>query len=844
LGRAHVSFSASPAPLRHLEEAALFCPPGSACPRRRMEPSQTRRVVLLVDLQPLLALHDPAAYSASVLAAARRLLSFPALSSSLFACKPFFSSLSPLLSTSAIHRLLGKSAAFLSFDRPSCTLDSLARTLASLSFAPAAPGDGFAERLGPSRASLTAESLFQLAYDCTWEPSAEVAAGMDGIFSVRPNLVVMFSHVPQSSKCLSEFLDLGAGDELLSNVDEICAKFVRTFSSVSALFIARDVHFSWLDVSVESSHLSGDALNTRIIEKGIKGLGWGFCSTDAIALGSVLIPFGLIYPYVGCQLSSGSIDKFGRGRAELSLEISDVSGKPLECKICDLDMFVLSLQRENTDICEIFSQDFGGDIAKILVKKVWNINEQPKVESKVYASLQLRGFPREFRQDQRTEDSGGSFHGKTEGHLPDVVLKMFSGKKGEVIAGKPAWQLLLAFLYRRSLCAFVSVSSSNGNSLLSILRPFTVHSAVMYLMDSSWTDGGMLTLDAGSNTCASAVSKDIKRLVNLAIYYFSAKYGVNRREDTVSEEGASCDVMVASEIAKLLLKKPKDVAAKYKSSNGPSLPSNSAIHNEVNKVREHELQMLFRLEILQSKVCSSIEENLRLKMVKDICLLLENIEFDLQGGMFAGESLIEFAGRTIKARYEHSLEDIVHRIYTAMEFFSFDGVDGGDSASLPNSNSEPQRDEEEDAICKDVAGTSGNPFCQNTTAVGNSSHAQEINENRVQRSMEHAENNVLMTAQERREKARRFSHFTSWRQNLQRVWAPKQAKVDKPILDSFHRSSHKRRRHLSRKDMVCETPMMRPKDPAVQQDDDREERKIRLGNASLSKALFHSEYDP
>lgn len=56
------------------------------------------------------------------------------------------------------------------------------------------------------------------------------------------------------------------------------------------------------------------------------------------------------------------------------------------------------------------------------------------------------------------------------------------------------------------------------------------------------------------------------------------------------------------------------------------------------------------MEILQSEVSSSIDDNAKLKFVKDICLLLENIEFDLQGSVFTGESLMDFAGRTIKAR--------------------------------------------------------------------------------------------------------------------------------------------------------------------------------------------------
>lgn len=65
----------------------------------------------------------------------------------------------------------------------------------------------------------------------------------------------------------------------------------------------------------------------------------------------------------------------------------------------------------------------------------------------------------------------------------------------------------------------------------------------------------------------------------------------------------------------------------------------------------HELQILFRMEILRSTIGASIEEPAKQKIIKEICSLLGNIEFNLQGGLFRGESLLEFAGRTIKARY-------------------------------------------------------------------------------------------------------------------------------------------------------------------------------------------------
>lgn len=66
------------------------------------------------------------------------------------------------------------------------------------------------------------------------------------------------------------------------------------------------------------------------------------------------------------------------------------------------------------------------------------------------------------------------------------------------------------------------------------------------------------------------------------------------------------------------------------------------------------------MELLQSKVAGCLEETVKKKMVKEICSLLQNIEFYLQGDFLCGESLLEFAGRTIKSRYVMILQ--VHLI--------------------------------------------------------------------------------------------------------------------------------------------------------------------------------------
>lgn len=709
-----------------------------------MDPSQTRRVVLLVDLHPLLTIQDPPQYAAAVLAAARRLLAFRPLSDTLFSCKLFFSSLSPLLSTSWIHRLFGKSAAFLSFDRPSEIVASLSRILSSVSSNSSACDGDVMERLGLPRASLMSESLFQLAYDCMWEPRADSSTGKNGISPVRSNMIVMFSPLPQSFKGLAQFLDVSVDDKIMSNINEFQDKFISSFCSVNELFISRDVHFTWLHVDLDSPQFFGSP-HKQFIEKGIRDMGWSLCSTDAVALGAVFIPFGLIYSYIGYQLPSDSVGALGRGRAELSLEISDVCRKPLECKCCDLEVLVLSLRREMEGILDLFSQD-SGDIARIQLRDVLRVNDLSKVHSQMHAALLLRGFPGDSRQDVNIENFTEAIHEKADIFFPDKVLELFREDGGAAVAGKPIWQLLLAFLHRRRNCAFVSVDRGNGHSLLGIMMPFTVHSAIMYIVDYSKVDSrtpklndwmnllsvlppeparaknhrkkrnkflsmlrdlnydcfrkhvfgqnGDANFEVGladlyfANGCnnsktlrffqcwmkqfekcnhsflkvsnpevfsdpkeatserstssqqettvlvsplhsteenhqfadmneeypsyisiqslesfSESVSKKVEsilssekadlsllaeRVVKLVVHYFSVKFGADGSEDPVPI-GDDRTAVVAAEVTKLLLKRPKVVAAKYKSSNVPPPPSETGVPGEVKKVREYPL---------------------------------------------------------------------------------------------------------------------------------------------------------------------------------------------------------------------------------------------------------------
>ena len=48
----------------------------------------------------------------------------------------------------------------------------------------------------------------------------------------------------------------------------------------------------------------------------------------------------------------------------------------------------------------------------------------------------------------------------------------------------------------------------------------------------------------------------------------------------------------------------------------------------------------------------AIEEGSKQKMIKEICSLLQFIDINLQGDSFQSDSILEYAEKTIKSRYD------------------------------------------------------------------------------------------------------------------------------------------------------------------------------------------------
>ncbi|XP_038685357.1 uncharacterized protein LOC119985207 isoform X2 [Tripterygium wilfordii] len=481
--------------------------------------STTKRIVLLIDLNPLLYLQDPAPYLTSLLSSTKTLLSFPPLSSSLFSFKPFFSSLSPLLSSSK----LPVSSLSLSFDLPDFTLLSLTSLLSSLTekFAPSS-----ASSLPPPRASNVATSMRQLLHDYAWDPMIRddldtgTLSDSDSDFAVvRSNLVVLFSPVCKDRKWVCEFLELDDAEEYVDSGNTFNKRFCGFFECVNDAFVSRDIHVSWVDVKCELD-CSEEECQTGIFQSGIRDLGWGFCSSTLFVLGSALVPFGLIYPLLGVSSCfSGFNECNKRIQGQLSLEILDVNGKPLKCKCCDIELFDLkalsrnsspdpshvlefvSSQTGNDKQKKTFWEVFDGGIAKLHVKAVKRYAEPVKFEGHFLDPILVREFSGESVKNQGDSSVES---------LGDRVLQLLAAHMGDHKQRKsiPFWHILLSFLYREGYWAVVCISNGDEESHMGVLKPFTISSGFLLIIGDGLNCHDLFNGSSGTNFAQLATKTD------------------------------------------------------------------------------------------------------------------------------------------------------------------------------------------------------------------------------------------------------------------------------------------------------------------------------------------------
>ncbi|KAL9225362.1 hypothetical protein vseg_001298 [Gypsophila vaccaria] len=933
---------------------------------------QTHRILLLVDLSPpLLRLQNPNSYLDSVVSSAETLLSFSPLSASLSSVKFFFSSLSPLISSSTLRNVLPCNS--VSFDYSDQTLASLKKTIELIR------GLGRVSGVGSvSKVSFTSSSVAQVIHDYAWDLSGNDDDVSDDIVAgvVRSNLVVLFSPICRSFSGLCEYMEDGEMINKRDDNDVFSDKFRSFFGPVRDAFVSRDIHFSWVDVTYElgcdtdsESCKFGDEYG-RLLElfrNGVNGLGWGFCSSGSIVFGSAVVSFGLIYPLIGVSSSDYrdvGDDKHKKILGHLNLEILDVNGKPLECKYCDLEIVdpnmvrgrklnELSMSWESgTDGREIFHQNigirerFGHGVVKIDVKALCRYNDLVKFEEQSFEVVLVQESS--FKSKKNKEDSSRQF-------FTDRVLDLLSAESPKSVRVKspPLWQILLSFLYRRGYWALVSLSNADGSTTISILKPFTVHSALLCIPKkdadfqysaqfdlnsltlgpcssetadkSSGLDGGVVSIsgvkandgrgkhkkhsykykvlswlsfckaafehcemeleeacfsggyeskklkflkcwmkqivknsssfrcklnllqtreNSDDRLCESQRESELplalpvgvhelpqteegtsslpeaeeaffnnlsqriqhgiesgvgllafaQRIVHSCIYWLSRKLGSHTNEEgEASIETSNCSSYQGNllrEVIKILLIEPKDVAGKHKETDLSSKASDS--NSSENKIRQYELQILFRMEILQSELAGGIRDSTKHKFVKQICSLLEFIQCSMDDGFFGDFNLSDYVGRIIGARYQQNLAGVVHRIYEQMDLLLFDDED-----ESPNLLLNSEESNQSWRIGDKERGSE--PNSTEDSISGPSRDYQQI-----KRETDHERK--LVEAQERRQRASRLSSFNRRAMpELQRVWAPKPQKLSRSKSESFRRSKRKSRKESY--DTVCETPM-------------------------------------
>ncbi|KAL3524369.1 hypothetical protein ACH5RR_017203 [Cinchona calisaya] len=469
------------------------------------------------------------------------------------------------------------------------------------------------------------------------------------------------------------------------------------------------------------------------------------------------------------------------------------------------------------------------------IKVVQKSNEGEKFDGYSSDIILVKEFSGESKKHKK--NYGDNF-------FADIVL----GKLSREINGTSSctsmliWQILLSFLSGEGCRALVSLSNSNGDTVLGILEPFTAHSALVSIVNSDCLD---------DRDCSSSNLDRIHYGIDNSCVQTSNSHGFVSSQTEASTPG-DCDPLgagmkkknkkhshqdltwssfckAASECSDFDLaaicfsrksnrrKKPKFLKCWLKQirrhcqhylleSMCPSTQRNHPNHPvfwSKQSLKQEDVTLAERIVkpsihwLLQSSEKSENKELQNPFPVDDSCksvlLRMEIIRSDIATSMDKPPKQ-----KLLKQIY--SLLDIVHYLIGI-------GIHGNFSLRLEDNTYEQREnvDESPEGIRK---------------------------EELARKSRE---------ARERRQRAQRFVSFTSRMPDLQRVWAPKLLKGDEGRSDSLHKDSKRKDRWRASYSVVCGTPMTAAKRPCSRQISEGDDECKDPGNFSYSACSAFSD---
>ncbi|BBN06047.1 hypothetical protein MPTK1_3g17950 [Marchantia polymorpha subsp. ruderalis] len=186
--------------------------------------------------------------------------------------------------------------------------------------------------------------------------------------------------------------------------------------------------------------------------------------------------------------------------------------------------------------------------------------------------------------------------------------------------------------------------------------------------------------------------KGLQKVYASEVYLQSNLSGVGDRKECT-------ETSVVVHLKKLFFKKPRQLFSKYKELLASSAISNRSKASIVEeKLREHELQIIFRLEVLalEGEVCTSPSSAKQECFINEICQLLDNIQFHFPAGNQNEENLQRYCERVIVSRYKSLLPSTVSKIFSAMELNGYCDTTQSSSdffESLQSSDNQPSSDD-------------------------------------------------------------------------------------------------------------------------------------------------------